>query len=119
MIYFVANLDKSWLWQKRFCNVNFDNTITISNTNTIRILPKILKPTNMICKESVMGKQTKSSFKSKAYTSKGRLYLVHIDLCGPTKTRSDYGEKYFILFVDGYSRKMWVAFHKEKFEAFD
>lgn len=32
-----------------------------------------------------MGKMTKSSFRSKSYTSKGILDLVHIDLCGPMK----------------------------------
>lgn len=39
-------------------------------------------------------------------------------MCGPTKTRTLYGERYFILFIDDYTRIMWVAFLREKSEAF-
>ena len=66
-----------------------------------------------------MGKQTRSSYKRKAYTSKGNSDLVHTDLCGPTRTKSYYGERYFILFVDDFCRMMWVTYLREKLEAFD
>ena len=29
---FVAKIDDSWLWHKRFCHVNFDNIVKASNT---------------------------------------------------------------------------------------
>ena len=45
--------------------------------------------------------------------------LVHIDLSGPTRTRGFYGERYFMIFVDDFTRMIWVAFLKEKLEAFD
>ena len=35
------------------------------------------------------------------------------------KTKGFYGERYFMILVDDFSRMMWVAFLKEKFEAFD
>ena len=44
--------------------------------------------------------------------------IVHACLCG-TKTRTLYGERYFILFIEDYIIKMWVAFLREKSEAFD
>ena len=34
-------------------------------------------------------------------------------------TKGFYGESYFMILVDDFSRMMWVAFLKEKFEAFD
>lgn len=45
--------------------------------------------------------------------------LVHIDLCGPTRTQSINGEKYFMLFIDDYTRMVWVTFLKHKSEAFE
>ena len=47
------------------------------------------------------------------------LELVHTNLCGPTKTQSINGEKYFMLFVDDYSKMVWVSFLKHKSKAFE
>ena len=58
---------------------------------------------------------TKSSFKSKTYTSKEILEIVHTDLCGPIEVQS---YKYIMLFVDDYSRMMTVMFLKNFFDAF-
>ena len=40
--------------------------------------------------------------------------MVHIDLSGPSRTRGFYGERYFMILVDDFTRMMWVA----KLEAF-
>ena len=37
-----------------------------------------------------------------------------MDLCGPTRTKSTYGEHYFMLIIDDYTRLTWVYFLKEK-----
>jgi transposase InsO family protein len=47
------------------------------------------------------------------------LELVHIDLCGPTRTKSIYGENYFMLIIGDYIRMTLVYFLKEKLEAFE
>ena len=60
----------------------------------------------------------KSSFRSKAHTSKEILEIVHIDLCGPIEVQSYKGDKYIMLFVDDYSRMMTVMFFKQKSDAF-
>ena len=54
----------------------------------------------------------KSSFKSKTYTSKEILEIVHTDLYGPIEVQSYKGDKYIMLFVDDYSRMMTVMFLK-------
>jgi transposase InsO family protein len=40
------------------------------------------------------------------------LPLVHADVCGPMNMTSITGARYFLLFVDDFSRKMWVYFLK-------
>ena len=45
--------------------------------------------------------------------------LIHTDLCGPTRTQTIQGEKYFMFFIDGFTRMVWVTFLKERSEASD
>ena len=66
-----------------------------------------------------MAKRNKTSFPSKKFTTIEKLEIVHIDLSGPTKTKGFYGEMYLMILVDDFSRMMWVAFLKEKYEAFE
>ena len=44
--------------------------------------------------------------------------MVHTDLRGPIGIESYRKDKYFILFVDDYSRRMIVMYLKDKSEAF-
>lgn len=44
--------------------------------------------------------------------------LVHSDICGPINPISNGGKRYFITFIDEFSRKKWVHFLQEKSEAF-
>ena len=119
MIWLVAKVDESWLWNKRFFHINFDNIVKTSNMFAVRDLAKIVKPTNTICKECVLAKHNRASFPSKKFTTTKKLEIVHTDLSGPTKTKGFYGERYFVILVDDFSRMMSVAFLKEKSKAFD
>ena len=47
------------------------------------------------------------------------LQLVYSDLCGPLPTISFVGFKYFLTFIDDYSRRTWVYFLKLKSNVFD
>ena len=71
-----------------------------------------------LCKNCQIGKMGKTSFKSKDYHSEEVLELVHTNLCGPIGIESYSGDKYFILFVDDYSRMMIVMYRKDKSKAF-
>jgi hypothetical protein len=50
--------------------------------------------------------------------SKGVLDLIRSDICGPMSVESVSGSRYFVLFIDDYSRKTWVYFLKTKDEVF-
>ena len=47
-----------------------------------------------------------------------RLELVHSDVWGPAPVASYAGNKYFVTFIDDFSRKVWVFAMKEKSEIF-
>lgn len=61
---------------------------------------------------------TKFNFKSKICTTSDILELLHIDLCGPIGVKRNYGDQYFIPFVDGQSIMMIVMFLNVKFHSF-
>ncbi|GJS50268.1 retrovirus-related pol polyprotein from transposon TNT 1-94 [Tanacetum coccineum] len=64
-----------------------------------------------------MSKAKRSSFKSKAIpSSKGRLNLLHMDLCGLMRVASINGKKYILVIVDDYSRYTWTLFLRSKDE---
>lgn len=79
-------VEKNWLWYKCLRHVNFDNLVRIRKNQNVIGMPILSKPTNTVCKKCLKGKQTKVSFKSKEHSSTRPLQLVHIDLCGPTRT---------------------------------
>jgi hypothetical protein len=77
------------------------------------------KPTNTLCNHCQQGKQTKTKFKSKEYSTTRPLEIVHTDLVGPTTTKGLKGEKYFMLLVDDYTRMTAVCFLKNNLETFE
>ncbi|GKD06916.1 retrovirus-related pol polyprotein from transposon TNT 1-94 [Tanacetum coccineum] len=67
-----------------------------------------------------MGKSKKQSHKPKSEdTNQEKLYLLHMDLCGPMRVASINGKKYILVIVDDYSRFTWVKFLASKDEAPD
>lgn len=46
------------------------------------------------------------------------LELVHTDVCSPMRTLSLNGSRYFLLFIDDYTRMTWVYFLKERSEVY-
>nr|GEY05039.1 copia protein [Tanacetum cinerariifolium] len=50
---------------------------------------------------------------------RGKLYLLHMDPCGPMRVESVNGKKYILVIVDDYSRFTWVKFLRSKDEAPD
>ncbi|GKC87952.1 retrovirus-related pol polyprotein from transposon TNT 1-94 [Tanacetum coccineum] len=46
-------------------------------------------------------------------TNQEKLYLLHMDLCGPMRVASVNGKKYILVIVDDYSRFTWVDISHE------
>ena len=76
--------------------------------------------TSRFCEGCVLGKHARVPFqKKKTYAASNPLELVHTDICGPITPKSFSEKRYFITFVDDYTRRTWVYFLKEKSEAFE
>ncbi|GJT74999.1 retrovirus-related pol polyprotein from transposon TNT 1-94 [Tanacetum coccineum] len=81
------------------------------NSNLFMVKLYQLKAWIQLCSSYEMSKEKRSSFKSKAVpSSKGRLNLLHMDLCGPMRVASINGKKYILVIVDDNSRYTWTLF---------
>nr|GFA40918.1 hypothetical protein [Tanacetum cinerariifolium] len=86
----------------------------------VRGLPKLKFKKDHLCSACVMGKGKKKSHKPKSEdTNQEKLYLLHLDLCGPIRVESVNGKKYILVIVDDYSRFTWVKCLRSKVEALD
>nr|GFB88967.1 putative ribonuclease H-like domain-containing protein [Tanacetum cinerariifolium] len=67
-----------------------------------------------------MGKSTRKTHKPKSKdTNQEKLYLLHMDLCGPMRVESVNVKKYILVIVDDYSRFTWVKFLRSKDKTLD
>nr|GEY25572.1 hypothetical protein [Tanacetum cinerariifolium] len=86
----------------------------------VRGLPKLKFEKDHLCSACSLGKSKKQSHKPKFEdTNPEKLYLLHMDLCGPMRVESINGKKYILVIVDDYSRFTWVKFLGSKDEAPD
>nr|GFA58994.1 hypothetical protein [Tanacetum cinerariifolium] len=64
-----------------------------------------------------LGKAKRKSFHTKLTpSSKRRLQLLHMDLCGPMRVASINGKIYVFVIIDDYSRYTWTYFLRSKDE---
>ena len=73
---FLAQVEESWLWNKRLCHVNFDNLINIRKNRRMRDIPSLKKPNMGVYKNCQIGKMGKTSFKSRNYHFEEAMELV-------------------------------------------
>ncbi|GKE07780.1 retrovirus-related pol polyprotein from transposon TNT 1-94 [Tanacetum coccineum] len=83
-------------------------------------LPKLKFEKNHLCSACAMRKNKKQLHKPKSEdTNQEKLYLLHMDLCGPMRVASINRKKYILVIVDDYSRYTWVKFLASNDEAPD
>nr|GFA72842.1 retrovirus-related Pol polyprotein from transposon TNT 1-94 [Tanacetum cinerariifolium] len=110
-----ASKTKYWLWHHRLSHLNFGAINHLARQSLVRGLSKLKFEKDHLCLACAMGKSTKKSHKPKSEdTNHEKLYLLHMDLCGPMRVESVNGKKYIIVIVDDYLRFTWVKFLRSK-----
>ncbi|GJS06163.1 retrovirus-related pol polyprotein from transposon TNT 1-94 [Tanacetum coccineum] len=115
-----ASKTKSWLWHRRLSHLNFGAINNLARHGLVRGLPKLKFEKDHLYSACAMGKSKKKTHKPKSKdTNQEKLYLLHMDLCGPMRVASINGKKYILVIVDDYSRFTWVKCLRSKDEAPD
>ncbi|GJS94576.1 retrovirus-related pol polyprotein from transposon TNT 1-94 [Tanacetum coccineum] len=113
----IATSSQAWLWHRCLSHLNFDTINLLSKNNIVNGLPKLKFVKDHLCSSCELGKAKRKSFQTKNYpSSKRRLQLLHMDLCGPMRVESINGKKYVLVIVDDYSRYTWTHFLRSKDE---
>nr|GEU41471.1 reverse transcriptase domain-containing protein [Tanacetum cinerariifolium] len=109
---------KSWLWHHQLSHLNFGCLNKIAKDGLARGIPSLKFQKDHMCSACALRKSKKSSHQPTAEdTNKGKLYLLHMDLCGPMRMASINEKMYILMIVDDYSRFTWVRFLRTKDEA--
>jgi len=90
-------------WHRRLGHMGFDNVKRLEAPIPSMVIDG--SRTNPICVSCVAAKQTRKPNSAAATrTSTAPLQLIHSDVAGPMRTLSLGGAKYFLLFIDDFSR---------------
>ncbi|GJQ90636.1 putative ribonuclease H-like domain-containing protein [Tanacetum coccineum] len=112
-----ATSDESMLWHRRLGHINFKNINKLVKDNLVRGLPIKRFENDQTCVACLKGKQHRASCKSKVLNLITKpLFMLHMDLFGPTFVSSLMHKKYCLVVTDDYSRFTWVFFLASKDE---
>ncbi|GJY72736.1 retrovirus-related pol polyprotein from transposon TNT 1-94 [Tanacetum coccineum] len=115
-----ASKTKSWLWYRRLSHLNFGTINELAKQGLVRGLPKLKYEKYHLCSACSLGKIKKHTHKPKSKDFiQEKLYLLHMDLCGPMRIESINGKKYILVIVDDYLRFTWVKFLRSKDETLE
>nr|GEZ96423.1 putative ribonuclease H-like domain-containing protein [Tanacetum cinerariifolium] len=104
-----ASQTKSWLWHRHLSHVNFGAINHLARHGLVRGLLKLKFKKDHLCSDCAMGKSKKKPHKPKIKdTNQEKLYLLHMDLCGPMRVTSVNGKKYILVIADDYSWFTWT-----------
>nr|GEW55117.1 integrase, catalytic region, zinc finger, CCHC-type, peptidase aspartic, catalytic [Tanacetum cinerariifolium] len=84
---------KSWLWHRRLSHLNFGAINHLARQGLVRGISKLKFEKDHLCSACTMGKSTRKTHKPKSKdTNQEKLYLLHMDLCGPMRVESVNGK---------------------------
>ena len=106
------------LWHKRFGHVNFPRLREMQTKNIVFGLPKFRGRNGQVCEACQMGKQHRLPFPNERNRSRSPLDLIHSDVWGPAQNVSLGGSRYFVTFIDDFTRHTWVCTIAKKSEVF-
>ncbi|GKA67804.1 retrovirus-related pol polyprotein from transposon TNT 1-94 [Tanacetum coccineum] len=110
-----ASSSQAWLWHRRLSHLNFNTINLFLKYDIVSGLPKLKFFRYHLCSSCELGKAKRKSFKTKTTpSSKRRLQILHMDLCGPMRVESFNVKKYVLVIVNDYSRYTWTHFLRSK-----
>ncbi|GJZ20384.1 retrovirus-related pol polyprotein from transposon TNT 1-94 [Tanacetum coccineum] len=84
-----ASKTKSWLWHRQLSHLNFGTLNKRATYGLARGIPRIKFQKDHLCSACALEKSKKSFHQPKGEdTNQEKLYLLHMDLCGPMRVAS-------------------------------
>jgi len=84
-----------------------------------QLVPNLSKLSSLSCASCLLGKHSPSSFSSSvSQRASSPFALVHSDIWGPSRVKSNLGFQYFVTFIDDFSRCTWLFLMKNRAKLF-
>lgn len=106
-------------WHRILGHVNFNYLKTLCKDQLLDGVPEELESEFMKCKICIENKMHNVPFENNRSKAKEILEIIHTDLNGPQSTPGLNGEKYFLTFIDDYSKVGRVYPIKSKDQVYD
>ena len=108
--------DNNWLQHMRFMHLNFDSLRFLSSKRMVDRLSSI-RNLDIICDICILKKQHRDVCQiGESQRARRPLKIIHLDLY-TMEVASNSGCRYFIIFINNFSRETWVYFLKQKSNA--
>ena len=101
----VSSASEIYPWHLRIGHSSLDSINKLTKDGPLRELRVGSLP---VCESCLEGKFTKISFSAKGERAKEPLELIHTDVSGPLNVQARGGYKYFVNFIDDYSRYSYI-----------
>jgi transposase InsO family protein len=112
----VVSQDEGELWHRRLGHLHHGALKIMQKISTG--LPRGTLAQSDQCKGCTLGKYVKSTFHEKENRVSVILERIHTDVCGPFSVASIAKHRYYVIFVDEFSRKCWIFFMQKKDQTF-
>lgn len=103
-------------WHRALGHVNFQYLNKLINDKLVDGLPDRIESIEMKCSNCIQSKMANIPFENNRKKTTEILELIHTDLNGPHNTTGYGGEKYFLTFIDDYSKCTRIFCIKSKAE---
>ena len=106
------------IWHEIFGHLNFKYFQQLHNDKMVEGLP-LIQTSNGVCSGCLVGKHPKKRYEvGKAHRAASILDLIHSVVAEPIPTKCINGCRYFLTFIDDFSRYSWIYFMKQKSKVF-
>ena len=100
------------LWHSRLGHVSIDRLRSLISTGRLGMV----KSESLSCLSCQLGKQPALSFNKSDSISSAPFDLIHSDVWGPSPHNTMGGSRYFVIFIDDYTRFTWLYLMKNRSE---
>jgi len=102
-----VTVNNTEIWHKRLGHFHHAAVLNMQRKELVQGIPH-LESELPSCKACQYGKQARLPFKQAAWRATEKLKLIHTDLAGPQRTPSLKESKYYIIFIDDFTRMCWI-----------
>ena len=113
----ISKEEDAALWNHRLGHMREKGMKILHSRN---LLPGLKNVDLDFCENCIYGKQKRVIFLKVGKEKKSeKLELVHTDVWGPAQVSSLGGSRYYIMFIDGATRKTWIYCIQNNSDVFD